>query len=173
MGKLSGEAQGQIWDAGFIMKTLCPLHLFFSLGQVRGSSEISETGFTVSRPRSRFTFIESQFRDRDWDFFLVVSTTRLRPRLFFQSLNFETEIETFFFKFRDRDWDWDCHWSQNRDRDWDFFEILVHLWNSLSWVSCKFKMENIKWVYSLQKAIYTPNSSGHFQYLPWLDSIHV
>ena len=110
----------------------------------------------------------------------------LRPRLFSWSLNYKTETETFFsesqlrdrdwdffFKYRDRDWDWDCHWSQNRDRDWDFFEILVHLWNSLSWVSCKFKMDNIEWVYSLQKTIYTPHSSGHFQYLPWLDSIHV
>ena len=64
--------------------------------------EISESGFTVSRPRLRFSFIESQFCDRGWDFFLVVSTTRLRPRLFFQGLNLETEIETFFQVSRSR-----------------------------------------------------------------------
>ena len=65
--------------------------------------EINETGFRVSRPRPRLASIQSQFRDRDRDFFLVVSTTRLRPRLFSQSLNFEIEIETFFVKSQDRD----------------------------------------------------------------------
>ena len=92
---------------------------------------------------------------------------------FFQSLNFETEIETFFFKSRDRDLD--CHWSQNRDQDQDFFKTLVHLWNPLSWVSSKLQMVNIKWVYSLKnrKIIYTSRFSGRSRYLPWLDSIHV
>ena len=65
--------------------------------------EISETGSRVSRLRPRLASIQSQFRDRDRDFFLVVSTTRLRPRLFSQSLNFEIEIETFFVKSQDRD----------------------------------------------------------------------
>ena len=63
--------------------------------------------------------------DRDQDFFLVVSTTRLR--FFFQSLNFETEIETSFFKSRDRDID--RHWSQNQDRD---FSIHLAYFKSLS-----------------------------------------
>ena len=67
-------------------------------------TEISKTGSTVLRPRSRFSFIESQFWDRDPDFFLVISTTRVRPRLFFQSLNFETEIETFFSSLKVETW---------------------------------------------------------------------
>ena len=69
----------------------------------RSRTEISETGFRVSRPRPRLASTQSQFRDRDRDFFLVVSTTRLRPRLFSQSLNFEIETETFFVKSQDRD----------------------------------------------------------------------
>ena len=51
---------------------LCPAKLGqemesdkLATGKSERETEISETGFTVSRPRSRFTFIESQFRDRD------------------------------------------------------------------------------------------------------------
>ena len=65
-------------------------------------TEISKTGFTVSRPRSRFSFIESQFWDWDRDFFLEVSTTRLRQRLFSRVSTLRLRLRLYFKVSRSR-----------------------------------------------------------------------
>ena len=78
-------------------------------------SEISETKIASSRPRPRLWKNWSRVRDWDRDFFILVSCLRLRPRLFYFGLVFETETETFLL------------WSGGRDWDRDFLNMVSSL----------------------------------------------